>query len=86
MAETNDKLVSYGLRVGSKVWIASVWDSKRAPVQVTVTRIWKGATDRDRHYHFTPEVHGDSFFGWNGMTFGKYQSAYRTKQEALDAR
>lgn len=80
------KPVSYGLRVGSRVWIASVWNKSQMPVQVTITRIWKGASDRYRHYYFTPKVHGDTFFGWNGTTGGKYQSAYRTKQEALDAR
>lgn len=80
-ATTKPPEVQSSLRVNSKVWIASVWHKSRAPMRVTITRIWKR-----QHFHFKPSVHGDSFFGPNGMCFSKYQSAYRTEQEAKDAR
>lgn len=76
--------VSHGLRVGSKVWIAAVWDSRKRPKEVTITRIWKGQRDRDRHFHFQPPAFGNSFFGWNGKCFGGYHWAYRTREEALN--
>jgi hypothetical protein len=69
------------IRVGSKVWIQDTW-GRRAPVEVMVTRIWRGDSPRVRHFHFEPQAFGNSFFGWNGTCQSTYHHAYKTKQEA----